>query len=150
KRALELDPDDDAALLWSGHALDQSGKSAEAIVMLRHADSVAGKTPLTRSALARAFARAGQLDSAKRVLIELEARRRQEYVPAHERAGVYLGLGDTTSALDRVEIAAGDHEHSIALMRVDPQLAPLRRNIRFVMATALVRFGNASSTPQEK
>ena len=46
-------------------------------------------------------------------------------------ATVYAALGDSRSAFEWLDRALDERSHSIALLRVDPALDPLRRDPRF-------------------
>lgn len=60
-----------------------------------------------------------------------ETRRAREYVPPYEMAATYVALGDHARALELLQRAVADTSHSIALLAVDPRLAPLARDPAF-------------------
>jgi len=139
---LELDPTFELAHLFLGIAQDNSG-SEDAVASLREAVRRSNGSAISLAALAHAWVRAGIRDSATVILATLLAREaRGAYVPSYELARVHVALGDTAAALARLERAEASREHSLALLRVDPYLTPLRRLGRF---EALVRRVNGDS-----
>jgi hypothetical protein len=78
------------------------------------------------------MARAGQRDSAQAELaLLLERERGGVYTPSYELAIVHSALGDTALALARLERAFDERSHSMAFLRVDPQLVGLRNEPRY-------------------
>lgn len=61
-----------------------------------------------------------------------------EYRPAFEIAKVYLALGERDRALDWLERAYDEHAHSMAFLKVDPQLEALHGDARFERLVARV------------
>jgi tetratricopeptide (TPR) repeat protein len=57
---------------------------------------------------ARAFAGLGRIDEAKAILAKLEARSREQYVPALDFALIYAALGDEEQVLTHLEKAVDD------------------------------------------
>jgi tetratricopeptide (TPR) repeat protein len=138
-RTLELEPDYELARLWRGQTFDVRGQSDLALTELTRAVELSKRSSLTLAALAHALAVAGQRDSARQVVAEIEGRRAAQYVPPYEIAKVYVALGDTTVALDWFERAYRDRAHSMVFLKVDPQLAGMQRNPRY--AALLARVG---------
>jgi tetratricopeptide (TPR) repeat protein len=130
RRTLELSADFELAHLWGGQALEQLGRTDEAVREIEEAVRLSKGTPLTRAALAHALARAGRLDSARAVLAEL-VKPGQSYVPSYEVAKAYIALRERRAALDWLERAHRERAHSMAFLAVDPQLDGLRGEPRF-------------------
>jgi hypothetical protein len=83
------------------------------------------------AALAHAHASAGDTTSARAILdglLEREARGR--YISSYGIGKVYHALGDLPAAMTRFERAYKDRAHSIALLRIDPQLQSLAGDAR--------------------
>jgi len=138
-RTLEMQPDYELAHLWRGQTYDVSGRSDLALRALTEAAKLSKRSSLTLAALAHALAVAGQRDSARHLVAEIEGRRSAQYVPPYEIAKVFIALGDTNLALDWFERAYRDRAHSMVFLKVDPQLAGMERNARY--AALLVRVG---------
>jgi hypothetical protein len=60
------------------------------------------------------------------------------YIPSYELGKLYLALGDVPSALMRLERAHTDRAHSMAFLKVDPQLRALSSEPRFQKLVQLV------------
>ena len=138
-RTLEIEPNYELARLWRGQTFDVRGQSDLALKELTRAVELSKRSSLTLAALAHALAVAGQRDSARRLVAEIEGRRAAQYVPPYEIAKVYIALGDTTVALDWFERAFRDRAHSMVFLKVDPQLSGMERNARY--AALLARVG---------
>jgi tetratricopeptide (TPR) repeat protein len=128
---LELDPDYAVALLWRGWALQELGRGAEAIELLDRAVTLTNRSATFVASLARSKAGAGDSTGAHALLRELETRATQAYVPSYEVAKVHLALGDRDRALDLLEHAYEERQHSMVFLGVDPQLRPLHGVPRF-------------------
>ena len=77
------------------------------------------------------MAAAGDRESARVILASIEQKSPEDYVPSYEVAKVHIALGDTDEALRWLERAFAERSHSMAFLRVDPQLQPLRAHPRF-------------------
>jgi TolB-like protein/DNA-binding SARP family transcriptional activator len=136
---LDLEPNYELAHLWRGQTYEMSGRPNDALASLTHAVELSKRSSLTLAALAHALASAGQRDSARKVVTELESRAPARYVPTYEIAKVYIALGDTVRGLDLLERAYRERAHSMVFLRVDPQLDGLERQTRY--AELLKRVG---------
>ena len=82
--------------------------------------------------LGQAYARAGQSDDAKKILVRLNEEAKSRYVAAYGIGLVYLGLGDKRHAMDELERAYRENDgNDIYNIRVDPLLDDLRGHPRF-------------------
>ncbi|MGH7664029.1 MAG: BTAD domain-containing putative transcriptional regulator [Gemmatimonadaceae bacterium] len=135
RTTLTLNPDYQLAHLWGGWALQATGQREQAREWIGRAVRLSEGSVLTRLSLAQLLAGSAsvaQRDSARGIVREVESyAERGDYVPAYEIAKVHLALGDRAEALDWLERAYEDRSHSMAFLRVDPQLAPLRGDSRF-------------------
>lgn len=148
QRTLLLDPNFQLAHMWMALAETQRGRHAEALQAARESVRLGGGSALPFTVLAYVTARAGARDSAQAMLAELLQReRRGLYTPSYELAIVHSALGDTALALARLERAFDERSHSMAFLRVDPQLEGLRGEPRYrtlVRKVGLEHTGTAS------
>ena len=85
-----------------------------------------------RVLLASAKAQLGDKDAAVRMLSELEELSHHRYVLSYWRTLLYLGLGNRDEAIRSLEQAAADHDTpTVAMIKIDPLLDPLRGDPRF-------------------
>lgn len=132
KRTIALDPNFQLAHMWMGIAGSYLGRHTEAVRATRESVRLSGGSALQLSAHAFTLARSGARDSAQATLDLLHTRERAgQYIPSYELAKAHLALGDTTASLLRLERAFDERAHSMALLRVDPQLAGLRDKPRY-------------------
>jgi TolB-like protein/tetratricopeptide (TPR) repeat protein len=108
---------------------EQQGSAREAVALLEGL----GPGSLNRkSSLGHAYAVAGDRVRARHVLEELTAEATTKYVPSYYFALVYAGLGERDQALRYLERAYEERSTVLAYVRLDPRLAPIRNEPRFL------------------
>jgi TolB-like protein/tetratricopeptide (TPR) repeat protein len=133
-------PDLFGSRLFSGMALEQLGRHAEAIAHFRAAASRAREDTQRIAALAHAHARAGQRTRAQRLLAELRTRAKRAYVCPVDLAIAHTGLGEVDAALGALEQAAAQRSSELIYLGVEPRFDPLRANPRFRSLAQRVGF----------
>ncbi|HET9725359.1 MAG TPA: protein kinase [Gemmatimonadales bacterium] len=120
----------DVTVKW-GLALveEQQGKPLQAIAIL---EPISANSFNRKSSLGHAYAMAGQPARAREVLAGLQAAAASRYVPAYWFALVHAGLGERDKALRYLERAYEERSTVLAYLLIDPRLAPLRGDPRFV------------------
>jgi serine/threonine protein kinase/Tfp pilus assembly protein PilF len=142
QRTLEIDPNFAQAHLWLGRAYEQEGAFSEAIAEFQKAVTHSEGSTEAIAALGHAYAVSGNrlqaqaiLDrpplQAQAVFDQLPEFASQRYVSSYLRGSIYVGLGQSREALDWLEEAHKERSSWLALLRVDPQLDPLRSDPRF-------------------
>ena len=130
RRTLEQRPDFPLAHLMLAIVQLQQSASAEVVAELERAVVLAGGTSATVAQLGHIYGVAGRREQAERILSELIARSKREYVASYWIALVHHGLGQEQAALDRLEKAFLDHE-ALPLLDVEPRWDALRSDARF-------------------
>jgi tetratricopeptide (TPR) repeat protein len=100
-----------------------------------------GDSPHKLGHLGNAYARAGQVREARKILAELIEYVGKHEIGRYEIALVYSGLGDKDEALAWLEEAYKTHSEGLTNLKIDPCLDPLRSDPRF--ADLLRRTGLA-------
>ncbi|HTC25358.1 MAG TPA: tetratricopeptide repeat protein, partial [Gemmatimonadales bacterium] len=120
----------DVVVKW-GLALvvEQQGRPEEAIKLL---EPISGISPNRKSSLGHAYAVAGRGARARSVLAGLHAATARSYVPSYYFALVHTGLGERDQALRYLERAYEERSTVLAYLLIDPRLAPLRDEPRFL------------------
>ncbi|MEO7987728.1 MAG: protein kinase [Gemmatimonadales bacterium] len=108
---------------------EQQGRPGEAIAIL---EAISGSSLNRKSSLGHAYAVAGKSARARSVLAELRAGATRRYVPSYYFALMYAGLGQRDSALRYLERAYEERSTVLAYLLIDPRLAPLRDDPRFL------------------
>ena len=139
---LEMDPASEWAHLNLGQAYEQKGQFSLAIEELQKALEISRSSPLTISALAHAEALSGNHAGANKLLAQLEALSKKQYVSPYYVAMVYLGLGKNDMAMNWLEKAYTDRSNGLVFLKVEPELDPLRANPRFVTLQSRLNFPN--------
>jgi TolB-like protein/Tfp pilus assembly protein PilF len=104
QKALEIDPNYANASWFMALCLEQKGQIPESIAYLEKAVSLAPASHF-RALLGRAYALAGERAKAQKILDELKALSKREYVSPFDIAVVYAGLGDRDSTFQLLEEA---------------------------------------------
>ena len=132
QKALELDPNFWATHLFLGKVYTQQRKYAEAIAEFTKARELSHGNSESIGSIGYVEALAGDKAKAKAVLDELKALANQRYVPPHNIALVYNGLGDQNEALSSLERACDERDPRVTLLKVDPRWDSMRSNPRFL------------------
>jgi len=137
---LELDPSYEWAHFILGQAYEQKGEFNLARTELQKAVELSHNSPLMISALAHADALSGNQEEALRLLQQLAAQSKKQYVSPFYVAVVYIALGKTKTAMDWMEKAFADHSNGLVFLKVEPELDPLRSNPRFIALQKQLNF----------
>lgn len=130
RRVLELNPNFQIAYSYLAEAYEEEGDFVSAVATIENAP-IALNDPITLSAAAHAYGKAGERRKALEILSELERQSSQEYEPAFHIAQIYLGLGDHEQALAWLEKACDERSVWLIWLGVDPKFDPLRSDPRF-------------------
>ena len=139
RTAAEVDPNFWVTHLMLGRVYIQQRKYAEAIEELSHARELSHGNSEAIGSIGYAAASAGDKAKARAVLEELKTLSTQHYIPPHNIALVYDGLGDQDQALAELEKACDERDVRVTLLKVDPRWDSLRSHPRFV--SILKRIG---------
>ena len=139
-KALEIDPTFPRAHFRLGNVYEQTGMPAKAISEFETAVRLSGGDSSYLGALGHAYAIAGNVKEARKLLSVLKKRSRRQYVPAYAIALIYAGLEEKDSAFEWLEKAYRDRSASMALLKVDPALNNLHSDARFTQLTRRVDF----------
>ena len=113
-----------------GLSYEQKGMGSEALASLKEATQLSKSLNILAS-LAHAQGRFGQPAQAREILATLTERSRKNYVPSYYFALIHTGLGEKDHAFDWLERAYQERSTSLAYLRIDPRLAPLRSDARY-------------------
>jgi eukaryotic-like serine/threonine-protein kinase len=129
REVLKSDSTDGLAKWGLGLVAEQQGRLNEAIAVL---EPISGSSLLRKSSLGHAYAVAGKTTRARSILATLTSEAAQHYVPSYWFALVHAGLGEGDQALRYLERAYEERSTVLAYMQIDPRLASLRNNPRFL------------------
>jgi adenylate cyclase len=131
RKALDMDGNFAEAHRGLGEALIQKGMLAEAASALRQAWTLSGGSTESLAQLGHAYAVAGMTTEVQQVLEDLTAQGQHKYVPAHDVAAIYTGLGEKEQAFQWLEKAYEQHSYLLVWLKVDPKMDSLRADPRF-------------------
>lgn len=129
---LELNPNFIRAHTVLGRVHEQKGEYTKAIDLLDRAVELSGADPVPLSALAHAFASAGKMSEAGKILEDLQESANRRYVSACHIAGIYIGLGKNDLAFKWLDQAVENRDIELVWLKVNPIFDPLRSEARFV------------------
>jgi serine/threonine-protein kinase len=130
-RAVEMNPDADETQRVLSVTLALQGDYAAAERTVREAMALGSAGTYTAATLGYILGQSGRRDEAEEILRVLLARAARHYVSPVAFATIYLGLGDTTAALDCAERAYEERRGWLVYLKVNPLLDPLRGEPRF-------------------
>jgi TolB-like protein/tetratricopeptide (TPR) repeat protein len=131
RSALALEPNDAEALLFLGFTLVANNQPGDAIPVLEKAISLSNGSPAATGVLVRAYSHAGRRGDARRLLAQLQQRKKAGYVPAGAFVNAYLGLGENDRAFDWLEQAYQEQSNILQFLKVHPYFDPIRSDPRF-------------------
>lgn len=130
-KALEMDKYSVFAYRNLGLAYLQQGKLEKAITSLSKAVTFSNGGKAFESYLGFAYALAGKKTEALEILANLEELEKESYVPAHNFALVYAGLGDFDKAFEWLEKSFKERSGFLPFLKVEPIVDCLRDDPRF-------------------
>jgi tetratricopeptide (TPR) repeat protein len=131
RKTLQIDPTFYYAHYNLGIALQLNGDLPAAIAEYTKAQQLSDDLFIP-VLLASAKAQLGDKDTAVRLLAEMEEISQHRYVLSYWRTLLYLSLGNRDEAVRWLKQAVTDHDSlSVAMMKIDPMLDPLRGDPRF-------------------
>src|SRR6266571_2594914 len=131
RKTLEMDPSFYYAHYNLGEALEMKGLTENAVAEYQRAIAL-NDDPVPQALLGHLYAKMGRKNEARQILQQLHESSKQHYVSPYLFAMIHIGLGDKDQAIDFLEKTYEDRDgYSIAFVKVDPFLDPLRSDPRF-------------------
>src|SRR6266446_8688653 len=131
RKTLEMDPSLYYAHYNLGEALEMKDLTENAIAEYQRAIGL-NNDPVPQALLGHLYAKIGKKNEARQILQQLHESSKQHYVSPYLFAMIHIGLGDKDQAIDFLEKTYEDRDgYSIAFVKVDPFLDPLRSDPRF-------------------
>jgi TolB-like protein/Flp pilus assembly protein TadD len=131
RKTLEMDSRFFRGHYYLGAALQFKGDLPEAIPEFQKAFDL-NHDPYSLAMLGQAYARNGQKEEARNLLIQLNEEAKSHFVAPYAMALVLTGLGEKERAIDDLERAYREGESNfLFIIKVDPMLDDLRGDPRF-------------------
>jgi len=131
QKTLELEPNFMVAHVRLGLAYVQKGMYEKAVAELAKARTLSQDNALVIAALGHIYARSGNRRKAEELVAELKRLSGRRYVTAYDMAVIYSGLEERDQAFVWLEKAYQNREGSLAYLKVEPWLDPIRSDPRF-------------------
>jgi serine/threonine-protein kinase len=130
-KTIDLDPSFGIARFFLGATFTEQGRYREALTEIEAASRLLGSTPEILAGRGYLHAVAGNRTEALAVLDEIRRVLAERYISPARVAQVYVGLGDTSAALDCLEQAHAERAADVAWLKVRPVFARLHGERRF-------------------
>lgn len=130
KEALDLEESNYEALLLLGTNLIETGKFEEALEVLHKTLDIQFHLE-TFSMIGYANARARNLTEAKKILKQIEAQGKTDYIPPTYKGIIYSALGEIDKTFECLENAFKTHYPDLFALKVDPRWENIKRDKRF-------------------
>jgi len=130
--AIELTPDSPYTYFYLALSLAALGSKEEAWESANLGKRLNDRLPLGEGYFGYLAGVLGHVVEARSVVTELETRREQGYSPALPIAWTYLGLGETTSALEWLETALAEREPYLGSLTAFPGYDAIRDQAGFM------------------
>ncbi|HTL46409.1 MAG TPA: protein kinase [Vicinamibacterales bacterium] len=129
--ALDMDPKFPLAYFWLGRIFASQGRYTDAESALEQIGPLRKWTP-AMAALGFAYAKAGRVEDARRVLDEFTALTSSgRYASSYAVAVIYAGLGDTEHAFAWLDTGIRERSHWLVWLGRDPRWNGIRSDPRF-------------------
>lgn len=132
RKTIQMEPNLAPAYDHLGRTLLEQGSTSEAIAALGQAVSLSHRAPRFLSSLGYGYGITGNKDLARGILAELLERAEHQYIASSDFAFVTVGLGDRDRAIEWLERAFEERDSHLPHLAVDPRLASLRAEPRFL------------------
>lgn len=129
EKTLAINPDFFLARVTLGMAYEQKGEVAKGIEEFKRAYKL-DKSSLVLGFLGHAYARAGNIREAQKILDELEELSKRIYVPPFSIGLIYTALGETNEAFEWFEKAYAAQNEWLNWWKVSPHVDILRSDPR--------------------
>jgi adenylate cyclase len=140
QHTLELFPENTDTYWILGMTYYHLEDLAQAETAFRKADTLSGGQAWTQAHLAMVWAKSGRKKEARQRLLALDTDSvAKKTIPA-ELAMAYLALGETSKALDLLELSYQVHSNWLAYLQFEPAWTSLRQEPRFKALLAKLRF----------
>jgi tetratricopeptide (TPR) repeat protein len=131
EKTLEIEPRFWVAQLHKARIDIAEGAYPAAIAALENARQASGGNSETIGLLGHAYALSGRQPEAQQVLQDLLTQSKTRYIPPHNIALIYNGLGDGERAMLWLQKAYADRDVRLAFLNTNPQWNSYRDDPRF-------------------
>jgi len=132
QKSLEMDANHYGILVLLAQLNEAKGMHDAAIEQCQKAIDLVGRTSMVLSLLGHAYAESGRRDEAIKIINELNARAKNEYISPYDLAIIYVGLRDKDRALEQLARSYEDRAGWVININVDPMFDSIRSEPRFI------------------
>jgi len=131
RKTLELFPNFGLANQYLGLVELQKRHFTQSMDFLQKANDSSPEYLAFRSSLASSYVLSGKEAEADRILADMNEIAKKRYVSPVDVAYVYVGMGNTHLAFERLEEAYQERSDLLVYLRVEPRYDPIRSDPRF-------------------
>jgi tetratricopeptide (TPR) repeat protein len=130
-KALQRDDSSDSARDCIGTAYLGKGSYAQGLAEFQKLGEASQDEPRLLTSLARSYALTGNKKEAQRLIRQMNAISKRQYVPPYLLAIAYGAEGEKNQAFSSLEKAYRQHDSFLVRLKVDEAMDPLRSDPRF-------------------
>lgn len=130
-KALEMDPNLVKTHTVFGQTFILESKYDEGLTEHEKAVDLSKRHPWNLAGLGWAYARAGKKKEARKLIAELDKRRKKEYIRPYYFAKIYAGMDEKDQAFQWLDKAFEEHDMSLVHILSDETMTKLRSDARF-------------------
>jgi tetratricopeptide (TPR) repeat protein len=130
-KSLEIEPNNFGPYLRLAEIYEVQRMHDAAIQQCQKAIGLVGRRTPLLALMGHAYASSGRPQEALKILDELNAKSKQEYVSSYDLAILYVGLADKDRAFEQLNKAYDDRAGWIIYLNVEPIFDPIRSDPRF-------------------
>ena len=149
ERALELDPHFFVAHMTMGKVYGVQGRYREALAEFAKAFRYSSGNTEALALRGYTLGVSGRRAQARRVLRDLEQKAKKLYVPPLHRSLPWLGLGESTAALEALEEALEERDVRLTFLAVEPRWDALRPHPTFQRLLECVGLPSRNQAPRQ-
>ena len=147
RRTIDNDSNFSHSLGVYGWILRRAGRTEESLAAAKRAVELSPESPWLMCSLAASYVQSGEIETARKLLRELENSPTEKYVSPFCLAIVYCYLGDKERAFALLEKALATRDIWLLWISSDAQIEPLRSDKRY--HDLLRRMGNPLAEPED-
>ena len=131
QKALQLDPAYYRTHFWLGRVYAQKRMFKEAVAEAEMVLKAMPDSNLGLTEMAYSLAAAGRPDEARAILLRLQERKKNAFVPAYNLAIIHIALNQNDAALEYLQQAYEEEDWAVFVLATEPRLDPLRSDAGF-------------------
>jgi eukaryotic-like serine/threonine-protein kinase len=150
RKVVQLDPEDALGHALFAVALEAKGLRAESLAENERARQYYRNGMFATGTTAGTFVRLGRPEEARKLLAELTAIEKQQFVTPLQKAVIHIALGENAEGFRLLNVSADRRDVNLQYQGTDPTFDSVRQDPRFVAVRQKLGLPEAAWNPQGK